>query len=724
MKKSKICLKVLLVLLFLFLTTICNATTYYVATNGDNTDGSTWEKAYQTIQAAVTAASNTDFIIVGSSGGDHGTGTYTEKIDVNKQLTIQSESGYSTTTVIAEETHYIVFEIASDDPSTTTLYNVTIDGFTIYGASNSGVSGILLNNTKDCLIQNNRCGYSGSYNGYGVRLYNSNRNAVLNNIIDNGSSSVSIGIFLDNSFRNTISNNEIKNNGSQAGIRSYYSGTIFNTISENTITDNLTGIDLSASRWNMILKNTIQGNSTGIRLVSVSNGNRIYLNSFENTSNATTSCSNIWRPGLDYEKTLLSFFYSSNNSKTCMGNYWDDYTATSSSNGIGTDPSYTPGSDIGDDIRPLIYDIDNYEILAWYLHNDDVMYKDSPNKIPHTVEITGGSSNRWIADEAAQVDLTFPSGKWCGQICIVDANGHGPANGDTFTLEIGSWDGSTFTSCVTATITGTGTTTDIAYEFQTDQAALSIDTGEYLAMEITNNNASKTNYGIWTGGAWSWISSPGNGDPNYSLPVELSAFTAQYIMNTPTLYWSTQTETDNLGWYIYRNTESDFTSADKISGLIPGHGTTSQPQDYIYEDIDELEVDQTYYYWLESVDFGGTINHFDRMVSITIPIHEDPHQNITPPQVRELRANPNPFTQSTNINFILNETSMAEVSIYNIKGEKVRSYPSQHVTAEEIVSLNWNGKDDNDKNLPVGIYLYKLVVNGSTRDTKRIILMR
>ncbi|MDP8227080.1 MAG: hypothetical protein P9L89_05525, partial [Candidatus Celaenobacter polaris] len=62
-------------------------------------------------------------------------------------------------------------------------------------------------------------------------------------------------------------------------------------------------------------------------------------------------------------------------------------------------------------------------------------------------------------------------------------------------------------------------------------------------------------------------------------------FTAQYLDEQAQLYWKTQTETDNLGWNVYRNSESDFTSAIRINDeFIPGHGTTAQPQSYLYKD--------------------------------------------------------------------------------------------------------------------------------------------
>lgn len=718
--KTLLAVFILTALCLLTFTLPINAATLYVATNGTNTSPyETWTKAATSIQTAVDAASNGDVIYVGSSDG-HGTGLYNENVDVNKQLTIQSESGYSTTTVIASTPTDPVFNIASDTPSTVTMYNVTIDGFTIYGATSSD-AGVYLNNCKDCVVKNNRCGYDAShYNSYGIYLFNCSRNYIYNNICNNDGSSTAFGIYLEDSDRNTISNNECKYNY-QAGLSSYNSDSNMNTISNNTISNNdLRGITLSGSLGNFILNNTIHNNGTGISFHSSANNNRIYLNSFNNATNVNSTSTNYWRPGAN-TAVALSYFYSSANNKTYMGNYWDDYTALTSVDGIGTNPAYSPGSDGNNDDRPLISDINNYDLLVWYLNDDGNMYKDLPNKKPFSKIISSSSSTIWIADEAAQVDLTFPSGIWRGQVCIVDINGNAPTNTHTFTLEIGSsTNGTDFTAGPSATLTANGSTK--VFEYVTSSAAVSVNTGHFLALRITNNSG--TDYYAWTGGAWSYTSSPGNGDPNYSLPVELSVFTAQVINNTPTIYWSTQSETDNLGWYIYRNTKADFTTASRISGLIPGHGTTSQPQDYIYEDIDELVVEQTYNYWLESIDLGGSINHFDRMVSITIPEHNDPNQHITPPQIYDLRAEPNPFTESTNFNFMLQKTAIVEISVYNIKGELVKSYPAQHVTADETISLSWDGKGDNGKTLPVGIYLYRLQVNGRTEQTKRIILMR
>jgi len=218
---------------------------------------------------------------------------------------------------------------------------------------------------------------------------------------------------------------------------------------------------------------------------------------------------------------------------------------------------------------------------------------------------------------------------------------------------------------------------------------------------------------------------PNSGYEDNTLPVELSTFTAQYLAGKPLLYWTTQSETDNMGWFVYRNQVEDFTSATKVSGMIEGHGTTTQAQSYVYEDvIAHPQVDDVYYYWLESIDYSGTIHHFDKVAMITIPDINNPNPNITPPQVYDLISSPNPFTETTNIKFMLTQTAFVDVAIYNVKGALVKSFATQHVTAEDEVSLQWDGKDAQGKSLSSGIYLYSVKVNGQDYATKQVILMK
>jgi len=209
-----------------------------------------------------------------------------------------------------------------------------------------------------------------------------------------------------------------------------------------------------------------------------------------------------------------------------------------------------------------------------------------------------------------------------------------------------------------------------------------------------------------------------------TLPVTLSTFTAQFIENIPTLYWSTQSETDNMGWFVYRNEENDFTTSEKISEFIEGNGTTSQQQSYIYEDsIENPKVGDIYYYWLESIDYSGLIHHYDRVAVLTIPEQYDPSIGLIPVPERFglLQNEPNPVISSTKISFNLIETAKVELNIYNLRGQLVKALYSGVASSK---TLDWNGKGENGKELSPGIYLYKLLVNGKISYTKKLILMK
>ncbi len=210
---------------------------------------------------------------------------------------------------------------------------------------------------------------------------------------------------------------------------------------------------------------------------------------------------------------------------------------------------------------------------------------------------------------------------------------------------------------------------------------------------------------------------------DFTLPIELSSFTAQYMNNVPTIYWSTQSETDNLGWLLYRNEENDFSTALCISDLIPGHGSSAQMHSYLYQDT-EVILQSMYYYWLESIDYSGTVHHYDRVAQLFIPEITVPNHNITPPVLYDVQAQPNPFSESTKISFVLKEAGFVSVRIFNLKGELVNELHSKFVNADDHASFSWKGKDKNGRSLANGLYLYSLHINDKLYTTKQIVLFK
>ena len=89
----------------------------------------------------------------------------------------------------------------------------------------------------------------------------------------------------------------------------------------------------------------------------------------------------------------------------------------------------------------------------------------------------------------------------------------------------------------------------------------------------------------------------------------------------------------------------------------------------------------------------------------------------------KLQNYPNPFNPTTTISFSIPKESNIEISIYNIKGQKVKELISDiRQLPEGQHSVVWDGKDDSGKPVSSGIYLYKLKSGNFDKIKKMIIL--
>ena len=82
---------------------------------------------------------------------------------------------------------------------------------------------------------------------------------------------------------------------------------------------------------------------------------------------------------------------------------------------------------------------------------------------------------------------------------------------------------------------------------------------------------------------------------------------------------------------------------------------------------------------------------------------------------------PNPFNPSTTISYQLSTNSDVTLTIYNIKGQKVKTLVNKTLPAGRY-SVVWNGKDNNNKQTSSGIYFYKLSVENHQQNRKMLLL--
>ncbi|HPT71398.1 MAG TPA: FlgD immunoglobulin-like domain containing protein [Candidatus Cloacimonadota bacterium] len=206
-------------------------------------------------------------------------------------------------------------------------------------------------------------------------------------------------------------------------------------------------------------------------------------------------------------------------------------------------------------------------------------------------------------------------------------------------------------------------------------------------------------------------------DIEQTLPVELGSFAATFTTEgNITLYWTTYSETDVLGYHVFRNTENIVSSANCLTqSLIPANNT-SYTQHYSFTD-DEVGTDHvTYYYWLQYTEFSG-------QTILSSPISIEVNQSVTPsvPALSTSIQNvyPNPFVNSATIQYGLKTDDQVEMNIFNIKGQLVKRLINIGKIAGTY-DVRWDGKDTNGNVCSSGVY-YIEMHTGSSHMLRKIL---
>lgn len=82
---------------------------------------------------------------------------------------------------------------------------------------------------------------------------------------------------------------------------------------------------------------------------------------------------------------------------------------------------------------------------------------------------------------------------------------------------------------------------------------------------------------------------------------------------------------------------------------------------------------------------------------------------------------PNPFNNQTQITFQLNKPGKVQLYVFNIIGEQVRILENRFF-AQGIHKINWDGKDNNKRELPSGVYFIELNTSSCKRVIKALLL--
>ncbi len=223
--------------------------------------------------------------------------------------------------------------------------------------------------------------------------------------------------------------------------------------------------------------------------------------------------------------------------------------------------------------------------------------------------------------------------------------------------------------------------------------------------------------GVWSAPDLPENSTPGENSGGQTLPVTLSSFTAVQTDNgSAMIEWITQSEANTAGFNVLRNTVEDELSTVMVNGTLIAGTNTSTEQHYSFTD-EEVELDTEYFYWLESVDFSGTVTHFGP-VSIKIESEEpgdEIHEIIYTTSLNNLY--PNPFNPLTTLSFSLKGDSDVHISVYNIRGEKIEDVVQAPFAGEQTHTVTWDGKSQ-----PSGMYFFKMKAGDYTKTIKAMMI--
>ena len=84
---------------------------------------------------------------------------------------------------------------------------------------------------------------------------------------------------------------------------------------------------------------------------------------------------------------------------------------------------------------------------------------------------------------------------------------------------------------------------------------------------------------------------------------------------------------------------------------------------------------------------------------------------------------PNPFNPTTKISFSIPDESKVKLTVYNIKGQKVRTLVNDQLESG-LHDVIWNGRNDHNRSVASGVYLYKLNVNGKDYSVKKCLMLK
>ena len=171
----------------------------------------------------------------------------------------------------------------------------------------------------------------------------------------------------------------------------------------------------------------------------------------------------------------------------------------------------------------------------------------------------------------------------------------------------------------------------------------------------------------------------------------------------------------------------------EMQGQIPEFPYLSNKVDYIGFDENGNKIGRLYIMYLNDYTYGSSIQNIGQatggsmqFMAIDVVFTDAPTDNVNndvAPTISMLSQNyPNPFNPETKISFNVIKTGKVELSIYNVKGQLVKTLVNEN-KAVGMHNIVWHGDNNNGKKVSSGVYYYRLKNAGKT-EMKKMVLMK
>ncbi|HHE37889.1 MAG TPA: T9SS type A sorting domain-containing protein [Candidatus Cloacimonetes bacterium] len=120
---------------------------------------------------------------------------------------------------------------------------------------------------------------------------------------------------------------------------------------------------------------------------------------------------------------------------------------------------------------------------------------------------------------------------------------------------------------------------------------------------------------------------------------------------------------------------------------------------------------------------GGTMTYASLDIDFNWTSVSEPE--IVFEELNRIQNFPNPFNSSTTISFFCNrDTENTEINIYNMKGQKVKTFSNLQINKFPNQQIVWDGTDEHNNKVSSGIYLYKFKIDDKTMAMNKCLLLR